>query len=95
MSGGTRKRHTKWRQTLFDVQLGLCYYCQKPMEFVRKKNGQPSRIFPTFEHLIRKVDGGQFNSTNIVLAHYKCNIEANRIAQNSKKIIIDISLKRD
>lgn len=45
------------------------------MTYDRKKNGQPSRTFATFEHLHRRRDGGQMTYSNIVLAHKKCNLK--------------------
>lgn len=39
----------------------------------RKKDGNPKHKFPTFEHLVRKREGGDFTDGNIVLAHYSCN----------------------
>lgn len=67
----------KFRIKKFEDQKGLCYYCDKPMSFNRTKNGSPARDFATFEHLIRKDQGGKFSNDNIVLAHRKCNHKAN------------------
>lgn len=53
------------------------------MQFIRRKSGDPSRDFPTFEHLTRRDEGGTMDLDNIVLAHYKCNIRRN--ADDMKK----------
>ena len=63
----------KWRAHLFKEQDGLCWHCGERMNLLRRKGGQPSRLFATFEHLINAVDGGQVDGNNIVLAHAKCN----------------------
>lgn len=77
MSGGIGPYKNVFRKRLYDEQGGLCYYCQKRMSFNRKKTGAPARDFATFEHLVRRQQGGQVNSVNIVLAHYKCNVLKN------------------
>jgi 5-methylcytosine-specific restriction endonuclease McrA len=78
MSSGLGPYKAKFRAYLFEKQKGLCYYCDKEMTLNRKKNGQPTKTFATLEHLIRREQGGKVNSTNIVLAHYRCNLKANR-----------------
>ena len=88
MSGGFNRRKQRWRDYFFEKQKGLCYYCGEPMEYVRRTNGQPGRTYPTIEHLKRLADGGKSTEDNMVLAHYRCNSKANKIAQqrkNSKK----------
>lgn len=76
----------KWREHLFEMQNGLCFYCGKIMSLTsRTKTGSPGRNFATFEHLKRKIDGGQTNSTNVVLAHRVCNHRANINAQAVRK----------
>lgn len=71
-------KRQSWRKRLFDAQGGLCIWCKKPMSLTARKTapyraGQPARDFATFEHLVRRRDGGQKDDPNIALAHYKCN----------------------
>lgn len=61
------------RLLLYFAQLGRCCWCGEMMQFVRTRTNQPGRDFPTFEHLVRKQDGGKFFCDNILLAHRKCN----------------------
>lgn len=68
----------KWRIELFEAQAGLCHWCGERMSFKSvRNNGQPGRIFPTFEHIRPRHKGGHVNSENIALAHYKCNRRKN------------------
>lgn len=73
MSNGMGPYKKQFRQYLFDKQNGFCYYCQKKMTWTRRPSGQPGRLFPTLEHLVRAEDGGKVNYTNIVLVHRTCN----------------------
>jgi 5-methylcytosine-specific restriction endonuclease McrA len=47
----------------------------------RNKKGGPARSFATFEHLIRREQGGTNRAGNIVLAHSKCNARKNVMDQ--------------
>lgn len=85
MSDGMGPYKKAFRLKLFEAQDGLCYYCGRQMSLNRKLNGQPARDFATLEHLIRRQQGGQVNSTNIVLAHYKCNRRENAKWQAKNK----------
>src|ERR1700735_4267822 len=67
----------QWREKLYEQQSGLCHWGNGKMSLNQKKNGQPARDFATFEHLIRRQQGGPFNTDNIVLAHRKCNVLKN------------------
>lgn len=67
-----------FRKMLWWRQSGLCFYCHEPMEFPEDKNLQPRRRTATFEHLIRKADGGIMSDDNIVLAHSRCNWKRDR-----------------
>ncbi len=72
----------EWRELLFREQGGFCFYCHRKMSLTtRRKTGQPARNFATFEHLVRRVDGGKFEDENIVLVHRVCNAETNIEAQ--------------
>jgi 5-methylcytosine-specific restriction endonuclease McrA len=64
-----------FRLEKFVEQKGLCAYCNKEMSFARKAKGGPARNFATFEHLVKKRDGGLFTKENIVLACSKCNMK--------------------
>ena len=71
----------RWRlrKYLFKQQNGLCYYCGGEMSLTaRRKDGSPAQIFATFEHLIRREDGGTNSAENLVLAHGRCNWKKNR-----------------
>lgn len=57
------------------------------MSFNRTKNGSPARDFATFEHLVRREDGGRINSENIKLAHRKCNTKRNAEDQADRTAI--------
>jgi 5-methylcytosine-specific restriction endonuclease McrA len=87
MASGMGPYKKQFRQYLFDKQKGLCFYCQKKMNYDRKINGQPGKLFPTMEHLVRAEEGGKVSSTNIVLAHMICNYrrEVVRQSNNGKK----------
>jgi 5-methylcytosine-specific restriction endonuclease McrA len=66
------------RERLFKQQKGLCFYCNKRMSLTsRRAKGQPAKNFATFEHLIRRSEGGKFTKENIVLAHRVCNSKKN------------------
>lgn len=71
------------RIELFKQQNGKCFYCKRQMSFIRKKNGQPAKDFATFEHLVRKQNGGLMNETNMVLACKRCNIEREMVRQSN------------
>jgi hypothetical protein len=43
----------------------------------RTKDGFPARNFATFEHVKRRVDGGDTVPENVVLAHRSCNNKKN------------------
>jgi hypothetical protein len=56
------------------------------MDFAsRNKWGQPGQSFPTFEHLIRRSDGGINDLQNVVLAHTVCNHWENILVQTPDK----------
>jgi len=70
---GTAAKRRSYRERLYDQQSGMCHWCGKRMSLNRKKTGQPARDFATFEHLIRRVEGGSMGPDNIILAHRVCN----------------------
>jgi hypothetical protein len=55
---------------VFDEQGGICLYCQCPCQIYRssKNNKRATR-----EHLVRVVDGGSDDDSNIVMACADCN----------------------
>jgi len=59
---------------LFEDQYGLCWLCHMPMHM---EYNYPyfDDHYATFDHLIRKRDGGTRHSNNVLLAHMKCNNE--------------------
>lgn len=63
------------RERLFEQQRGLCHWCKQPMTLRRKGNQTPPVNFATFEHVIRRADGGGNGDDNVVLACRKCNNE--------------------
>jgi hypothetical protein len=78
MTKGTGPHKHKFREYLFKKQGGKCHWCGQQMSLsARVKSGGPARNFATFEHLERVQDGGKTNSTNVVLAHRKCNTKRN------------------
>jgi 5-methylcytosine-specific restriction endonuclease McrA len=64
-----RKTRSK-RQTLFETQGGLCFYCGMPMV---AEGSQYHPLLATFEHLTPKIEGGKDARSNLVLAHRCCN----------------------
>lgn len=79
------RNKTEFRAFLFLAQGGCCYYCGGSMSMTRKKNGGPARDFATFEHLVRRDQGGKLELGNVVLAHAKCNLKANQAWQAALK----------
>lgn len=71
----------KYRRKLYERQKGRCVWCFYKMSFNRRKSGAPARDFATFEHLVRRDQGGGWGEDNVVLAHYKCNIKRNHFYQ--------------
>lgn len=77
----------RWRlrTNLYRHQKGLCYYCGLEMSLTaRNKKGGPARSFATFEHLVRRQDGGTNRAGNVVLAHSKCNARKNVMDQRKQ-----------
>ena len=60
----------KHRQSAFQAQKGLCFYCNQPMVSAKKKK-HPNRC--TAEHLTAKCCGGRDRASNIVAACHYCN----------------------
>lgn len=72
--------HHGFRQMLWARQdQGKCFYCKEQMNIEYDHKQQPkNKKFATFEHLIRKEQGGGFTDTNIVLACLGCNLKKNQ-----------------
>lgn len=54
----------------------LCCWCNEPMDFDNLGSDTP-RV-PTFEHVVRRADGGENSFENLKLAHKKCNNERHK-----------------
>lgn len=64
----------KRRERKYRDQGGLCHWCKCPMEMDSlNQNGNPNSLYATFEHLVRKSEGGLGRPNNVVLAHASCN----------------------
>lgn len=63
------RRHL--RVALFEEQGGRCCWCAVPMSIAVKHAGQ--KRYGTFEHIVRKADGGTDDRSNLKLACRKCN----------------------
>ena len=70
------------RQKAFNLQSGLCYYCNQPMwvkdkqSFIAQYKINPNRanyLQCTAEHLTARKDGGKNTKVNIVAACKYCN----------------------
>ena len=66
----SNKRKRTWKR-LFEEQQGLCYYDDYPMSANPKKRDAPRGA--TFEHLVRRADGGSDLIENLALACKVCN----------------------
>lgn len=53
-----------------------CCWCNLPMDF--DNLGADTPLVPTFEHLVRRADGGGNTFENLKLAHKKCNNERHK-----------------
>lgn len=71
--------HKPFLSTLFVLQFGRCFLCDKPMLGLR-----------TREHVIPKFHGGG-NKRNILLAHGKCNtLKGNRMPFACERLYCEI-----
>lgn len=75
---GIPQSRERWRLSMFLGQHGRCFWCKEDMDLARFKprptGGEKANdAFASFEHLIRREDGGKLSEDNIVLAHASCN----------------------
>lgn len=68
-STAERRRHK------FEKQAGRCWWCGAAMTLTLRPNGTVPKSFATFEHLVRRADGGAGLANNVVLACRVCNNE--------------------
>ena len=66
------------RERKFKAQAGLCHWCKKPMSLepihtTEKGRVKDNELYATFEHLVRRREGGAAMPNNVVLAHARCN----------------------
>lgn len=69
-------KRKKKKIILYDIQNGLCYYCNKKMFLSFNKRHEGLKNFATFEHLDNKnsPNRGKFSGQRrVVLACYSCN----------------------
>jgi len=80
----------KYRNSAFQSQSGLCYYCNDPMwitgqeQFAKKHHKtlhQARQNKCTGEHLIARQDGGKITKNNIVAACLFCNRTRHRMSK--------------
>lgn len=72
------KDRRRIRQYLFDLQDGRCFYCDEQMFIMEAGAGVilPCNNNPrqaTFEHLVKRSNGGADGGGNVVLACRECN----------------------
>lgn len=70
-----RAERDERRRRKFLKQGGACWWCSRQMTLARNSDGTIPKRFATFEHIVRRVDGGVGLPNNIVLACRKCNNE--------------------
>ena len=70
---------------LFNIQGGLCAYCEKPMD-INRCNTPNS---PTIDHVIPRAAGGCDSAFNLVCACRACNN-----AKGDKPLVVFIAQKR-
>lgn len=63
------------RRVKFERQDGRCWWCGERMTLERGKAKVVPANFATFEHLVRRADGGAGMPDNVVLACRVCNNE--------------------
>lgn len=68
-------RSPKRRRLKFDRQGGRCWWCGGLMTLTLQANRMPPRNYATFEHLVRRCEGGVGIPNNVVLACQGCNNE--------------------
>lgn len=66
-SKADRRRHK------FEKQGGACHWCGRQMTLEFRPNGTPPKNFATFEHVVRRCEGGAGMANNVVVACRKCN----------------------
>ena len=52
---------------------GICMLCGLPVDETDMKNGHPSKMYPTIDHIIPISVGGSHTWKNVQLAHNSCN----------------------
>lgn len=52
---------------------GICMICGLPVDETDIKNGHPSKMYPTIDHIIPISAGGSHTWKNVQLAHNSCN----------------------
>mgnify|MGYP002294320240 CR=1 FL=1 len=52
---------------------GICMLCGLPVDETDMKNGHPSKMYPTIDHIIPISAGGSHTWKNVQLAHNSCN----------------------
>ena len=67
------ERREALRARLFEMQVGLCHLCNKPMTLQRARGKGVGRYFATFDHVVPHSAGGTAHHTNLKLAHRICN----------------------
>lgn len=73
MSTKDRAVRDRRRKVKFERQGGRCHWCNGPMTLARAP--QLPDNFATFEHVVRRCEGGVGLPNNIVLACRVCNNE--------------------
>lgn len=68
MHGKRRRRSNKFRQ-----QHGLCHWCNRLMVLSVARGAATPDNYATFEHIVRRREGGAGLPGNVVLACYLCN----------------------
>lgn len=69
------EEHKARRKRKFQLQDGLCYWCKRPMTLQLLPSGKPPHNYASFEHLVRRREGGYGMPHNTVLACRSCNEE--------------------
>lgn len=65
------KQRRRRRRILWMRQKNVCIWCSQPMQM----SDDRADDYATFEHMIRRRDGGTDTMRNLRLAHRRCNLE--------------------
>lgn len=75
--GGVRKSLKRKKHRLYILQKGQCAYCSNAFPIQRL----------TFDHVIRKREGGNNHISNLVLACYPCNVRR-ELPENARESVM-------